>query len=129
MCVVEICTVVDGSLFARSAAEDFRAPGIQVGIEMNDADGAIGFVYGAEQRERDCMVTAQSDDAGKGFAFLCRANFVCVGLGAAHEKSVMAVLDLLDGVGVVITGMGVLELLLKVGSAVDVRSDRNIATV
>ena len=105
--MVEICTVVDGSLFARSAAEDFWAPGVQVGIEMNDADGAVGFVYGAEQRERDCMVTAQSDDTGEGFAFFCRANFVCVGLRAAHEELVMAVFDLLDGVGVVITGVGI----------------------
>lgn len=70
---------------------------------MNDADGAIGFVYGAEQRERDRMVTAQGDDAGEGFAFQCRANFVCIGLGAAHEEIVMTVFDLLDGVGVVIT--------------------------
>ena len=73
---------------------------------MNDADRAVGFVYGAEQRKRDCMVTAQSDDAREGFAFFCRANFVCVGLGAAHEEGVMAVFDLLDGVGVVITGTG-----------------------
>ena len=36
---------------------------------MNDADGTVGFVYGAEQRERDRMITAQSDDAGEGFAF------------------------------------------------------------
>ena len=74
---------------------------------MNDADGAVGFVYGAEQRERDCMVTTQSDDAGEGFAFQCRANFVCVGLGLAHEELVMAVFDLLDGVGVVIAGVGI----------------------
>ena len=48
VCVVEICTMIDGSLFARCAAKDFRAPGIKVGIEMNDADGAVGFGYGAE---------------------------------------------------------------------------------
>ena len=70
MCVVEICTVVDSSLFARSAAKDLWAPGIKVGIEMNDADGTVGFGYGAEQRKGDCVVTTQSDDARKGFAFL-----------------------------------------------------------
>ena len=74
---------------------------------MNDADGAIGFIYGAEQRECDCMVTAQSDDTGKGFAFSGRAEFVCVGLRAAHEELVMAVFDLLDGVGVVIAGVDI----------------------
>ena len=68
MSVIEICTVIDGSLFARCAAEDFWAPGIEMGIEMNDADGAVGFGYRAEQRESNCVVTAESDDARKGFA-------------------------------------------------------------
>ena len=74
---------------------------------MNDADGTVGFVYGPEQRERDRMVTTQSDDAGEGFAFQCGAKFVCIGLGLAHEELVMAVFDLLDGVGIVIAGVGI----------------------
>ena len=74
---------------------------------MNDADGAVGFVYRTEQRECDCMVTAQSNDTGERFAFQCGANFVCIGLRAAHEELVVAILDLLDGVGIVITGMGI----------------------
>ena len=74
---------------------------------MNDADGTVGFVYGAEQRERDCMVTAQSNDTGERFAFQCGANFVCIGLRASHEELVMTIFDLLDGVGIVITGVGI----------------------
>ena len=53
------------------------------------------------------MVTTQSDDTGEGFALFGWANFVCVGLGAAHEECIVAFLDLLDGVGVVITGIGI----------------------
>ena len=74
---------------------------------MNDADWAVGFVYGAEQRERDCMVTTQSDDAGEGFAFQCRAYCFCVGLRLAHEELVVAVFDLLDGVSIVVAGVGI----------------------
>lgn len=51
------------------------------------------------------MVTTQSDDAGEGFALFRWTNFVCVGLGTAHEECIMAFFDLLDGVGVVITGI------------------------
>ena len=74
---------------------------------MNDADRTVGLVHGAEQGERDCMVTAQSNDTGKGFAFQCGANFVCIGLRASHEELVMTIFDLLDGVGIVITGEGI----------------------
>ena len=74
---------------------------------MNDADGAVGFGYGAEQRKGDCVVTTQGNDAGEGFALFGWANFVCVGLRAAHEECIVAFFDLLDGIGVIITAIDI----------------------
>ena len=67
--MVEICAVVDGGLFGGCATEDFGAPGVEVGVEVDDADGAVGFVDGAEEREGDGVVTSEGDDAWEGFAF------------------------------------------------------------
>lgn len=45
--VVEVRAVVDGCLGRRGSAEDFGPPGVEVGVEVDDADGAVGFVDGA----------------------------------------------------------------------------------
>ena len=63
MGVVEICAVVDGSLFGGGAAEDFGAPGVEVRVEVDDADGAVGFVDGAEEGEGYGVVASEGDDA------------------------------------------------------------------
>lgn len=56
--VVEVGAVVDGGLFGGGAAEDFGAPGVEVRVEVDDADGPVGFVDGAEEGERDGVVAA-----------------------------------------------------------------------
>ena len=61
-CMVEIRPVVDRSLVARRSTEHLWSPGIQMGIEMDDGDRAVGAVHAAEQRERDSMVSAESDE-------------------------------------------------------------------
>ena len=47
--VVKVRAVVDGGLGCRGSAEDFGLPGVEVGVEVYDADGAVGFVDGAEE--------------------------------------------------------------------------------
>lgn len=45
--VVEICAVVDGGLWRGGPAEDFGPPRVEMGVEVDDADGTVGFVDGA----------------------------------------------------------------------------------
>ena len=47
--VVKVRAVVDGGLGCRGSAEDFGLPGVEVGVEVYDADGSVGFVDGAEE--------------------------------------------------------------------------------
>ena len=42
--MVEVGAVVDGGLVGGGAAEDFGAPGVKVGVEVDDGDGAVGAV-------------------------------------------------------------------------------------
>ena len=46
VCVEEVCAVVDGGLRRRGPAEDFGSPGIEVRVEVDDANGTVGFVDG-----------------------------------------------------------------------------------
>lgn len=61
--MVEICTVVDACLSGGCAAKDLGPPCIQVRVEVDYCDGAIGSVDTAEQWERDGVVASKSDDA------------------------------------------------------------------
>ena len=70
MRMIEISPVIYRRLLCRCTAKNFRLPGIEVGVEMYDADGAVGFVYGTQEGESDGVVAAEGDDAGEGFAFL-----------------------------------------------------------
>lgn len=67
MCVVEIGAVIDGGLFGGGAAEDFRSPGVEVRVEMDDADGTVGFIDGAEEGKSYGVVAAEGYDAWEGF--------------------------------------------------------------
>ena len=49
MCVVEVRPVINGGLNRGGSAEDFGLPSVEVGVEVDDADGAVGFVNGAEE--------------------------------------------------------------------------------
>ena len=110
--VVEVCAVVDAGLFGRSAAEDLGSPGVEVGVEVDDGDGAVGFVHAAQEREGDGVVTAKGDDAWKGLALGRGAGVEGVGRWLAHEDAVVAFFDLLDGKGVVVAGYVRVERLM-----------------
>jgi hypothetical protein len=71
-------------------------------VEVDDGDGAVGAGDAAEEREGDGVVAAEGDDAGEGLALEGWALPVGVGRGRPAQDAVVAVLDLLDGVGVVV---------------------------
>lgn len=83
MRVVEICAVVYAGLVGGGAAEDFGFPGVEVGVEMDDADGTVGFCDGAEEGEGYGVVAAEGDDAGEGAAGFCGAG----GVGGSERGS------------------------------------------
>ena len=110
--VVEVGAVVDAGLFGGGAAEDFGSPGVQVGVEVDDCDWAVGFVHAAEERKGDGVVTTKGDDTRKGLALGRWAWVEGVGRWLAHEDAVVAFFDLLDGKGVVVAGYVRVERLM-----------------
>ena len=94
--------MVDGGLVGGGAAEDFRLPGVEVGVEVDDGDGAVGLVDAAQQGEGDAVVAAEGDEAGEGGAGFGETGEAGVGVGFAREEGVVAGFDLLEGVGVVV---------------------------
>lgn len=95
-CVIEVCSVVDACHLRRGSTEDLGLPGIEVRIEVDDRDGAVGTVERAQQREGDRVVTTHGDDARQGPAMLGQAVGIGVGMRVAHEDAVVAFFDLLD---------------------------------
>ena len=70
-------------------------------------------------RERDGVVAAESDEAGKGFAGLGVPGDIGIGRGGAGEEGVVAVFDLVEGVGVVVGGDGDVAAVEDGGPAVE----------
>lgn len=104
---VEVGAVVDGGLLAGGAAEDLGLPRVEVGVEVDDRDGPVGLVDAAQEGEGDGVVAAQRDDARERLARLADARLVGGGVGRAGQEHVVPVLDLLEGVVVVVAAMGV----------------------
>lgn len=102
--MVEIRAVVYGGLLRRCSAEYFGPPRVEVRVEVYDADGTVGLVDGAEERERDGVVAAEGYDARECPFVLGWADLLGIGGGCAGEEAVVALLDLLDCVGVVVAG-------------------------
>jgi hypothetical protein len=121
--VVEVGAVVDGCDFRRGTAEDLGAPwaslyqytcvlhktrkerrhtSIKMRVKVNDAHGAISTVDRPQQRQSDGMVTAKGDDTGQGLAILSRTLLLGVRHGLAGEDAVVTLLDLVEGIGVVV---------------------------
>ena len=71
-------------------------------VEVDHADGAVGLVHAAHERERDGVVAAERDDARQRRALDRGPGPVRVGRRLAEEDRAVAVLDLLDGVLVIV---------------------------
>jgi hypothetical protein len=76
--------------------------GIQMGVEVDDRDGTVFAVDGAEEGECDGMVTSQSDQTRQCLAHLRRARLVGMCVWSAAQEQVVALLDLLERIGVVV---------------------------
>ena len=105
MRVVEVRAVVYRGLRGRGSAEDFGPPGVEVGVEVDDADGSVGFGDGAEEGQCDGVISAEGYDAGEGLFVLGGADLVRIRGRCAHEEAVVPFFDLLDCVGIVVAGM------------------------
>ena len=71
---------------------------------MDDGYGPVGTVDGPQQREGYRVVSAEGDDAGQRLATLC-GTLLGRGRGRGpREDAVVAVLDLLQRVGIVVRG-------------------------
>jgi len=102
MRVVKVGSVVNTRLFSRTAAENFRFPGIEMGVEVDDGYGAVSAVHASEEREGDGVVASECYDARKRFAVFRDPEFAGVGRGVTHEDAVVAFFDLVDRPGVVV---------------------------
>lgn len=77
---------------------------VQVAVKVDDGYGTVFAVDGAQQGESDGVVTSQGDHTGKCFAVLRGTGLVGVGVGCPAQKEVVALLDLLKGIGIVVSG-------------------------
>jgi len=73
-----------------------------MGVEVDDRDGSVRLVHGAQKRQSYSVVTSQGDDTRQCLSVLGGSNHVCVGSRLAHQDTVVAFLNLLQGPLVVI---------------------------
>lgn len=99
---VEVSAVVDRGLLAWCTTKDARLPGVEMRVEVDDADGAIRFVDAAEEGQGDGMVATEGDDAGKCLARLADARGVGSCGRRASEEYVVPIFDLLESIGIVV---------------------------
>jgi len=115
--------MINSSLFGGTAAKDRGLPGVaiphfsacpesakladlQVRIEVDHRDRAIGTVYGAQEGKSDSVITTKSNDSRESLALLGRTDGLGIGFGSAGEDGVMPFLDLFQGVVVVVAVAG-----------------------
>jgi len=75
---------------------------VQMAVKVDDGDGAVFAVDGAEEGESDGVVTSKGDHTRECFAMLRRTGLVGVGVGSAAQEEVVALLDLLERVRIVV---------------------------
>ena len=73
-----------------------------MGIKVDHGNRSVGFLDGPEQWKRDGMVATESDHARESSTLERWTFSVCVGGRSTGENAVVAVFNLLNGIGVVI---------------------------
>lgn len=98
-------------------------------VKVNDTDGSVVAVDGAQQRKSDSVVTTKSDQARQSSSLLGWARLVSMGVGRTTQEKVVALLNLLERKSVVVTV--VLSVFLSFIAEIDLysRGDWNISTV
>ena len=79
-------------------------------IKMDHRHRSIRLVDTPQQRQRDGMITSHGDNPWKGLAGLGETIFVGVGERLAHEEAVVALFNLLDCPGVVVSAIALSTL-------------------
>lgn len=72
-------------------------------VEVDDSDRPVCLVDTAQQRQCNGVVTSKRNYTWKGLACPRGPSIVGTGVGLAHQQAVMALLDLLDGPGIVVS--------------------------
>lgn len=126
--MVEVCSVVDACDFARGASEDLGLPCVKVRVEVDHSDWAVSTVHGAQDGERDGVITAHCNNTRESLALLRESRLSGVGGGLAHEDTVVAFFDLVDCPVRVVPVVGQAEILL-VRTWVYLRRNRHIAAI
>lgn len=72
-------------------------------IEVDDSDWSVSLVDTAQQRQCNSVVTSKRNYTWEGLACTRWAHTVGIGIGLAHQQAVMALLNLLDGPGIVVS--------------------------
>lgn len=80
-----------------------KLTGVQMAVEVDHGNRPVRAVDGPQQRQGDGVVTAHRDDARKRLAFLREADLVRIGGRVARENAVVALLDLVESPGVVVS--------------------------
>ena len=61
-CLVKVHAVIDSNLFRGYVSEHLWLPGVQVAVEVDDGDLAVGAIDRLEKQEDDGVVTTKHDD-------------------------------------------------------------------
>lgn len=113
--VEEVGAVVDGGLVTGRATEYLRLPGVEMAVKVDDTDGTVVAVYGAEKRESNSVIASKSYQAGQRSSLLRRPRLFSVGVGRSAQEQVVAFLDLLERKRIVVSvAMSVLSTIVGV---------------
>lgn len=80
-----------------------RLTGVEMAVKVNDRHGPVRPVDGAQQGQGDGVVSTEGDDPGEGLGAQSRAGLVCIGSRGAAQDLVVALLNLAERPGVVVS--------------------------
>lgn len=72
-------------------------------VEVDDSDWPVCLVDTAQQRQCNGVVASKGNYTREGLACPRGPSIVGTAVGLAHQQAVMALLDLLDGPGIVVS--------------------------
>jgi hypothetical protein len=98
-----IRTMVDGCDLGWGSSKDLWLPCVEMGVEMDDRDGSVSLVHGAQKRQSYSVVTSEGQDTRQCLSMLGDASHVCVSSRLTHQDTVVAFFDLLQSPLVVVT--------------------------
>ena len=93
--VEEVSAVVDGGLLAWRTTKHLGLPGVEMAVEVDDADGTVMAVDRAKKRKSDGVIASKSDQAGQRGALFGRTRLISMSVWCAAQKEAMAFLNLL----------------------------------